>query len=212
MAAAATSVGHTSDTARLAFPPGPEMIAAVAALCVAETGCCAQTRFLMDITASQVTLTVEAPGSADLLDTLLPGQHTCPAMNAATGVLVIATATAFLLLLWVIGHLVTMVGERAPYGLGRPRQYLAGGLDRIQIIVLVYGEGELLVSLSTPDTEVTDDRLARVFRVAASECRRGPGPALAGSKARSFAASSATTAPSCSPIPYLAAMPPASRP
>lgn len=91
-------------------------------------------------------------------------------MNAATVVLVIATATAFLLLLWVIGHLVTMVGERAPYGLGRPRQYLAGGLDGIQIIVLVYGEGELLVSLSTPDTEVTDDRLARVFRVAASEC------------------------------------------
>lgn len=72
VAAAATSVEHTSDTARLAFPPGPEMIAAVAALCVAETGCCAQTRFLMDITASQVTLTVEAPGSADLLDTLFP--------------------------------------------------------------------------------------------------------------------------------------------
>ena len=40
MAAAATSVEHTSDTARLVLPPRPDMIATVAALCAAETACC----------------------------------------------------------------------------------------------------------------------------------------------------------------------------
>ena len=72
MAAAATSVEHTGDTARLLLPASPELIATVAALSVAETACCTQTRFLMEVTASQVTLTVQAPGSAGLLDTLLP--------------------------------------------------------------------------------------------------------------------------------------------
>jgi DNA-binding transcriptional MerR regulator len=72
VAAAATSKEHTSDTVRLFFPPSPDMIAAVAALSVEETACCAQTRFLLEVTASQVTLTVEAHGSAGLLDTLFP--------------------------------------------------------------------------------------------------------------------------------------------
>jgi hypothetical protein len=65
-------VEHTSDTARLVLPPSPGTITAVAALCAAETACCAQTRFLLDVTTSQVTLTVEAPGSPGLLATLLP--------------------------------------------------------------------------------------------------------------------------------------------
>jgi DNA-binding transcriptional MerR regulator len=72
VAAAATSVEHTSDTARLVLPPSPGTITAVAALCAAETACCPQTRFLLDVTTSQVTLTVEAPGSPGLLATLLP--------------------------------------------------------------------------------------------------------------------------------------------
>jgi DNA-binding transcriptional MerR regulator len=72
VAAAATSVEHTSDTARLVLPPSPDTITAVAALCAAETACCPQTRFLLDVTTSQVTLTVEAPGSPVLLATLLP--------------------------------------------------------------------------------------------------------------------------------------------
>jgi MerR family copper efflux transcriptional regulator len=72
VAAAATSVEHTGDTARLVLPPGPDTVAVVAALCAAETACCPQTRFLLEVTASQVTLTVEAPGSPGLLATLLP--------------------------------------------------------------------------------------------------------------------------------------------
>jgi DNA-binding transcriptional MerR regulator len=72
VAAAATAVEHTSGTARLVLPPGPGTITAVAALCAAETACCPQTRFLLEVTASQVTLTVEAPGRPGLLATLLP--------------------------------------------------------------------------------------------------------------------------------------------
>ena len=69
VAAAATSVEHTSDTARLVLPPSPGTICDVAAICVAETACCAQTQFLLEVTASQVTLTIEAPGSPGLLAT-----------------------------------------------------------------------------------------------------------------------------------------------
>ena len=72
VAAAAISVEHTGDTARLLLPPSSELIAAVAALSVAETAYCAQTRFLMEVTAGQVTLTIQAPGSAGLLGILLP--------------------------------------------------------------------------------------------------------------------------------------------
>ncbi len=72
VAAAATSVEHASGTARLVLPPSPDTIAAVAALSVAETACCPQARFLLEVTASQVTLTVDAHDSPGLLDTLLP--------------------------------------------------------------------------------------------------------------------------------------------
>ena len=72
VAAVATSVDHTGDIARLVLPPSPDTITAVAALCAAETACCPQTRFLLEVTASQVTLTVEAPGRPGLLATLLP--------------------------------------------------------------------------------------------------------------------------------------------
>lgn len=72
VAAAATSVEHTSDSARLVLPPSPDTIAAVAALCAAETACCPQTRFLLEVTTTTVTLTVEAPGNPGLLATLLP--------------------------------------------------------------------------------------------------------------------------------------------
>jgi hypothetical protein len=48
------------------------MIATVAALCAAETACCAQTRFVLELTAGQATLTVEAPGTPGLLGLLLP--------------------------------------------------------------------------------------------------------------------------------------------
>jgi hypothetical protein len=72
VAAAATSAGHADDTVRLALPATPEMIATAAALCAAETACCTQTRFALEFTAGQLTLTAQAPGSPGLLDTLLP--------------------------------------------------------------------------------------------------------------------------------------------
>jgi MerR family transcriptional regulator, copper efflux regulator len=72
VAAAATSVQHTSDTARLVLPPSPGTIAGVAALCAAETVCCAQTRFWLEVTASQVILTIKAPPGDGLLEMLLP--------------------------------------------------------------------------------------------------------------------------------------------
>jgi hypothetical protein len=71
LAAAATSVKRASDTVRLVLPAGPEMIAAVAALCASETACCAQTRFGLEITANEVTLTAKASDTPDLLNVLL---------------------------------------------------------------------------------------------------------------------------------------------
>jgi hypothetical protein len=94
-------------------------------------------------------------------------------MSTTTVVLVVLTAAGFPLLLWAIGRAVTAAGERAPHGLGRPRQYLAGRLDRVQITTLIDGGDELLVSLTT---QITDEPravsrpLAKVFRVTASEC------------------------------------------
>jgi hypothetical protein len=93
-------------------------------------------------------------------------------MSTATVVLVVLTA-GFPLLLWAIGRAVAAAGERASHGLGRPRHYLAGRLDGVQITALIDGGGELLVSLSTPATDAhpaTGDLLAMVFRVTASEC------------------------------------------
>jgi MerR family copper efflux transcriptional regulator len=72
VAAAAASVEHTGDTARLVLPPIPDTIATVAALCAAETACCAQAQFLLDVTANQVILTVNAPPGDGLLQMLLP--------------------------------------------------------------------------------------------------------------------------------------------
>ena len=40
------------------------------ALCAAETACCGHTRFLLEITAGQIALTAEAPGTPGLLDAL----------------------------------------------------------------------------------------------------------------------------------------------
>ncbi len=93
-------------------------------------------------------------------------------MSTTTVVAVLLAMAAFPLLLWAIGRAVTTVAERAPHGLGRPRQYLAGRLDEVQITALVHGKDELLVSLSAPSTGATqaDDPLAKVFRVTASEC------------------------------------------
>ena len=70
LAAAATSAERTADAVRMVLPAGPEMIATVTALCAAETACCGQTRFLLDITAGQMILTAEAPGTPGLLDAL----------------------------------------------------------------------------------------------------------------------------------------------
>src|SRR5215475_12195832 len=102
-----------------------------------------------------------------------PSQHTQPAMSITAVVLVVLTAAGFPLLLWALGRAVTAAGERAPHGLGRPRHYLAGRLDALQITALIDGGDELLISLTTPTTEnpqAVSGPLAKVFRVTASEC------------------------------------------
>jgi DNA-binding transcriptional MerR regulator len=61
LAAAATAAGRGSGTARLTLPASPDTAAAVAALCAAETACSAQARFTLEFTASQITVTADAP-------------------------------------------------------------------------------------------------------------------------------------------------------
>ena len=72
LADAATSTERTTGAVRLDLPADPEMIATVTALCAAETACCRQARFRLDITAGQLSLTAEAPGAPGLLDALFP--------------------------------------------------------------------------------------------------------------------------------------------
>jgi hypothetical protein len=94
-------------------------------------------------------------------------------MSTPTVVLIVLTAAGFPLLLWAIGRAVTATGERAPHGLGRPRHYLAGRLDAVQITALIDGGDELLVTLTTQTTgahPAISGPLAEVFRVTASEC------------------------------------------
>jgi hypothetical protein len=133
-------------------------------------------------------------------------------MSPTAVVLIVAAAGAFPLLLWAIGRAVTVTGERAPYSPGR-KQYLAGRLYGVRISALIDGSDELLVSLTAPATD--DSQAARpLIRCSASQPASvpWPGSGAGGMKARSFALTSATTAPSCSPTPRWAAMPPASQP
>ena len=72
MAAAAALVEHADGSVRLALPADPDMIATVAGLCLAETACCPQARFLLEVTASHLILTIEAPAGDKVLAMLLP--------------------------------------------------------------------------------------------------------------------------------------------
>jgi len=72
LAATATSAERTSGTVRLVLRADPETITAVAALCAAETACCPHARFLLEVTAGQVTVTVEASGTTGLPEALFP--------------------------------------------------------------------------------------------------------------------------------------------
>lgn len=72
LTAAATSMERGTGTARLRLPADPEMITTVAALCAAETACCPHARFLLEVTAGQMIVIVEAPSATGLLDTLFP--------------------------------------------------------------------------------------------------------------------------------------------
>ena len=74
VAAAAVSAEHGAGFARLVLPADAGMIATVAGLCLAETACCPQARFRLEVTASQVILTIEAPPDDGLLQMLLPGR------------------------------------------------------------------------------------------------------------------------------------------
>jgi MerR family transcriptional regulator, copper efflux regulator len=73
-ALAATSVSskRLGGRMQLVFEAEPVLIADLARLCAAETACCSQMRFVMEIDAAQVTLTAEAPSTPELLDALFP--------------------------------------------------------------------------------------------------------------------------------------------
>jgi MerR family transcriptional regulator, copper efflux regulator len=71
LAAAATSAEPAGDGVRLVLPPEPDLVAAAARLCAAETACCDQTRFLLEVTAGQVTLTARAPGAPGLVEAMM---------------------------------------------------------------------------------------------------------------------------------------------
>jgi len=70
--AAAASVEDTGGLIRLTLPADPDMIVTVARLCLAETACCPQARFMLGITANRVVLTIEAPRGDKVLAMLLP--------------------------------------------------------------------------------------------------------------------------------------------
>ena len=63
---------HTGASVRLALPADPDMTATVAGLCAAETACCPPAQFLLEVTTSQVILTIKASPGDGLLEMLLP--------------------------------------------------------------------------------------------------------------------------------------------
>jgi hypothetical protein len=75
----------------------------------------------------------------------------------------------FPVLLWAIGRAVTALAARVPADL-RPRHYLAGRLDGVQITTVIDGHDELLVTLTTPGAHATASPLAGVFRITADGC------------------------------------------
>jgi MerR family transcriptional regulator, copper efflux regulator len=78
LSAAATSAERAGDVVRLTLPADPDAVAAAAALCAAETACCRQTRFRLEITAARVTLSAEVPDPPGLLDVLIPADAPNP--------------------------------------------------------------------------------------------------------------------------------------
>jgi len=78
LAAAATSAELANGTVRLVLTADPETITVVAALCAAETACCPHARFLLEVTAGQVTVTAEAAGTTGLPEALFPASTPSP--------------------------------------------------------------------------------------------------------------------------------------
>ncbi len=68
---AATSVERTGEVVRLRYPVAGGAVAQLAGLCASEVSCCSQTRFVMEITAGQVIVTMEAPDTPGLLNALV---------------------------------------------------------------------------------------------------------------------------------------------
>jgi hypothetical protein len=165
LAAAATSAERASGTVRLVLPAGPETITAVAALCAAETACCPHApvpagghRRAGDRNCGSRRHRWPARGA-------VPGQHAQSVMSTSAICLAVLAAVGLVLLLWAIGRAVTAAGNRIPAAQCQDRHYLAGRLDRVQIADILDYDGELLVSLTTPDAP-----LAGVFCVTASAC------------------------------------------
>jgi hypothetical protein len=90
-------------------------------------------------------------------------------MTTTTITLTILAAAGFPVLLWAIGRAVTALAARVPADPRRPRHYLAGRLDGVQISTVTGGHDELLVTLTTSGTPTTS-ALTGVFRVTAEDC------------------------------------------
>ncbi len=69
--AAATSVERTGEVVRLRYPVAAVVVSQLAGLCASEVSCCTRTRFVMEITAGEVIVTMEAPGTPGLLEALV---------------------------------------------------------------------------------------------------------------------------------------------
>ena len=76
-------------------------------------------------------------------------------------------------LLWAIGHAVTALAARVAADVRRPRHYLAGRLDSVQITTVIDGQDELLVTLTTSGTQAPGSPLAGVFSITAHDCSLG---------------------------------------
>jgi len=86
-------------------------------------------------------------------------------MSTTAICLAVLASTGLPLLLWAIGRAVTAAGNRIPAAQRQDRHYLAGRLDRVQIAGILDYDGELLISLTTPDAP-----LAGAFCITPSAC------------------------------------------
>ena len=87
----ATSTERAVGRLRVVFDPSAELIAELARLCAAETGCCPFFRFDLDITAAATVLTIDGPAGTEgmigrFFDLSEPADPPSPPASPATDV------------------------------------------------------------------------------------------------------------------------------